>query len=45
MRNKSQKVSNAGKDSKVSEGIFDIGSEADNDEILDDDYALIEHQI
>ena len=40
MRNKSQKAKG---DAKVSEGIFDIGSEADNDEILDDDYALIEH--
>ena len=46
MRNKSQKTSGEErKGDKVSEGIFDIGSEADNDEILDDDYALIEHQI
>ena len=46
MRNKSLKASGEErKGDKVSEGIFDIGSEADNDEILDDDYALIEHQI
>ena len=44
MRNKSQHKANA-KEAKESESIFDIGSEAGDGEILDDDYALIEHQI